>query len=162
MRYYIDTEFIERGHRYPIELISIGVVAEDGREYYAVASDGWDESHASEWVRTNVLPNLGELDANWRTPRTAIAQNIIDFVGTDKPEWWSYYGDYDWVVFCQLFGLMIDLPKGWPMFCRDLIQLCKDLGNPELPKQLVDRHNAIEDARHFRVMHDFLLALQRK
>lgn len=31
MRYFYDTEFIEDGHT--IELISIGVVAEDGREY---------------------------------------------------------------------------------------------------------------------------------
>jgi hypothetical protein len=35
MRYFIDTEFNERGCRFPIELISIALVVEDGREFYA-------------------------------------------------------------------------------------------------------------------------------
>lgn len=35
MRYFYDTEFIEDGHT--IDLISIGVVAEDGRSYYAIS-----------------------------------------------------------------------------------------------------------------------------
>ena len=34
MKYFIDTEFIESGPLNPIQLISIGVVAEDGREFY--------------------------------------------------------------------------------------------------------------------------------
>src|SRR4051812_11038169 len=34
MKYFYDTEFLEDGQT--IELISIGIVAEDGREYYAV------------------------------------------------------------------------------------------------------------------------------
>jgi hypothetical protein len=33
MKYWMDTEFIERP--YTIDLISIGLVAEDGREFYA-------------------------------------------------------------------------------------------------------------------------------
>lgn len=51
MKYFIDTEFNERGlltrksffNKYrqinTIELISIGIVAEDGREYYAISKD---------------------------------------------------------------------------------------------------------------------------
>ena len=34
-RYFIDTEFMEDGHT--IELISIGICCEDGREFYAVS-----------------------------------------------------------------------------------------------------------------------------
>lgn len=52
MRYFYDTEFIEDGHT--IELISIGVVAEDGREYYAVSTE-FDPERAGSWVRTHVL-----------------------------------------------------------------------------------------------------------
>jgi hypothetical protein len=37
VRYFYDTEFIDDG--YNIELISIGVVAEDGREYYAISTE---------------------------------------------------------------------------------------------------------------------------
>jgi len=40
----------------------------------------------------------------------------------DKPIFYGYYSDCDWVVFCQLFGKMIDLPKGFPMYCIDLKQ----------------------------------------
>ncbi|HEU4360304.1 MAG TPA: hypothetical protein VFR27_02205, partial [Mycobacterium sp.] len=53
MRYFYDTEFIDDG--YTIELISIGVVAEDGREYYAVSTE-FDAGRAGPWVRTHVLP----------------------------------------------------------------------------------------------------------
>jgi len=35
---------------------------------------------------------------------------------------YAYYADYDWVVFAQLFGKMKDLPKGFPMYCKDLKQ----------------------------------------
>jgi len=37
-------------------------------------------------------------------------------------EFYAYYADYDWVVFCQLFGTMNDLPKGFPVYCIDLKQ----------------------------------------
>lgn len=40
-----------------------------------------------------------------------------------KPEFYGYYADYDWVVFCWLFGRMLDLPKDYPMYCRDLKQM---------------------------------------
>lgn len=40
-----------------------------------------------------------------------------------KPEFYGYYSDYDWVAFCWLFGKMIDLPKGFPMYCKDLKQM---------------------------------------
>lgn len=72
---------------------------------------------------------------------------ILDFVsaGGSPPEFWGYYADYDWVAFCWLFGAMIDLPKGWPMYCRDLKQVADDLG-VRLPHSN-DRHNSLGDAR---------------
>lgn len=158
MRFYLDTEFIERGHSHPIELVSVGIVAEDGREFYAVASDGWDEAHADDWVKQNVLAHLGDVE---RMSRDDMAAGIRRFVGL-APEFWAYYADYDWVVFCQLFGRMIDLPQGWPMFCRDVKQLCCDLGNPKLPKQTGTEHHALADARHCKVMHEWLVDFERK
>lgn len=153
MRYYLDTEFIERGYE-KIELISIGLAAEDGREFYAVASDGWDESHASDWVRANVLPFLGDGE---RFTRQVIALSIQDFVGAgERPEVWGYYSDYDWVLLCQLFGTMMDLPESWPKYCLDVKQLAVSMGNPRLPKQIAGEHNALADARHIKVMHEFL------
>ncbi len=84
----------------------------------------------------------------------------------DFPEFYGYYSDYDWVLFCSLFGKMIDLPEGFPMYCFDLkqeldrkvmnsgncidkksfykhLEYCKKLEN--YPKQTKE-HNAIFDA----------------
>ena len=148
MRYYFDTEFIERGALYPITLISIGIVAEDGREFYAESSE-FNREDCNPWVQANVLPHL----RFGGVTRREIADAVRAFVGDDpKHEFWAYYADYDWVVFCQLFGTMIDLPHGWPMFCLDLIQEVKRLGLPReaLPPDPTDEHYALADARWVR------------
>lgn len=138
-RFWFDTEFIEDGKT--IDLISIGIVSEDGREYYAEVEE-CDLSRAAPWVQENVIVHLtGE-----RKPRAQIAAEIVTFVG-EKPEFWAYYADYDWVALCQLYGRMIDLPKGWPMFCRDVKQLAVSVGDPKLPKQTTIEHHALADAR---------------
>jgi hypothetical protein len=72
---------------------------------------------------------------------------------------WAYYGDYDWVVLCQLFGTMMDLPEGWPMFAMDVKQLCVSLGDPRLPEQTSAEHHALSDARWTREAWDFLVRL---
>ena len=140
MRVWFDTEFIEDGKT--IELISIGAVREDGAEFYAESAD-CDLNRASDWVKQNVFPSLRGGSA--RLPRLTIARHMREFAG-EKPEFWGYYAAYDWVVLCQLFGTMMDLPKGWPMFCRDIKQECNRLGNPSLPVQGKSEHNALADA----------------
>jgi hypothetical protein len=149
VRYWFDTEFIEDGKT--IDLISIGIVGEDGREFYA-ESEECDLAKASPWVRDNVLPHLRHV----RLPRADIATAIVEFVGTEKPEFWAYYADYDWVALCQLFGTMMDLPKGWPMYCRDIKQWCDSLGDPKLPEQLAAEHHALADARWNKQAWEFL------
>lgn len=170
MRYWFDTEFIEDGKT--IDLISIGIVAEDGREFYAESLDA-DLSKANGWVKENVLVHLwarqtDKGNANrWSRDggtggllnRRHIASEIVAFCDPDrngKPEFWAYYADYDWVVLCQLFGTMMDLPKGWPMYCRDIKQWCDDLGNPKLPEQGKGEHHALADARWNRQAWEFL------
>lgn len=136
-----------------IELLSIGVVAEDGREYYAESGEA-DLSHANDWVVQNVFPwlHVQRQGANWvwdQHPevksRQQIASDLLAFAG-ESPIWWGYFADYDWVVFCQLFGRMIDLPKGWPMYCMDVKQLAVELGASRLPKQDGVEHHALADA----------------
>lgn len=136
MRFWFDTEFIEDGHT--IELISIGIVSEDGRTFYREFH--FDEDKASDWVRQNVFPHLN----HDRRDRYEIRREIVKFMG-EKPEIWAYYADYDWVALCQLFGTMMDLPEGWPMYCRDVKQWCDMVGNPALPKQARE-HHALADA----------------
>lgn len=153
MKIWFDTEFIEDGKT--IDLISIGAIREDGCAYYAENSD-CDMNKASDWVKANVFPSLRKgADC---IPRLRIAWEFQEFVG-EKPEFWGYYADYDWVVLCQLFGTMMDLPKGWPMYCRDIKQLCDSLGNPKLPKQGKGEHHALADARWNRTAWEFLAGL---
>jgi hypothetical protein len=143
MRIWLDTEFMEDGKT--IELLSIGIVREDGAEYYAVNSEA-DVSKANPWVKENVLPKIDFKDAK---PRNQIRQEVEKILRADgsKPEIWGYYADYDWVAVCQLFGRMVDLPKGFPMYCRDIKQFCVEIGNPDLPKQDKSEHHALADAR---------------
>lgn len=157
VKYFLDTEFIEAGRKNPLQLISIGIVCEDGREGYSVSNE-FDETLASDWVKENVISKLNPMIP--RQPVWMIAKEVEQFIleGSGKPEFWAYYADYDWVVFCQMFGTMMDLPKGFPMYCRDIKQLCDDLGNPRLPKQESGEHNALEDARWNKQAYDYLTA----
>jgi hypothetical protein len=155
MKFWFDTEFYENGKT--IELISIGVVAQDGRTYYAETLDAPDLVGASEWLKNNVGPHL-------RGPnklRTHIANELVGFMG-EKPEIWAYFADYDWVVLCQLYGRMIDLPKGWPMFCRDVKQLADSMGNPALPAQTSVEHDALADAMWCRDAWEYLRDMARE
>lgn len=150
MKYFYDTEFIEDGHS--IDLISIGIVAEDGREYYAISTEfDYKKAEQNEWLKENVLSKLPPeyTSPDWKT-RSQIKQDILDFIGEDKPEFWAYYADYDHVALCQIFGKMIDLPKGWPMYTNDLKQLLNSLGNPRIAKQKDGEHNALSDAKWLR------------
>ena len=140
MKIFFDTEFIEDGKT--IDLISIGMVREDGKRFYAENSE-CALARADDWLKQNVFPHLVGEKA-WMT-RSEIREAVVDFAG-EKPKFWAYYADYDWVVLCQLHGRMIDLPEGWPRYCRDLKQLLDDVGNPRVPKQAADEHNALQDA----------------
>lgn len=155
MKYFLDTEFSERGNKYPVTLISIGIVDENGRTFYAVSSEFRDRD-CNDWVRENVLPHL---NVERRHTLKDIAAEVRGFIGGEVPEFWGYYCDYDWVVFAQMFGTMMDLPNGWPMYCRDLKQLCDDKGNPKLPAQTSTEHNALADARWNREVYYFLKEL---
>lgn len=147
LKFFYDTEFIEDGST--IELVSIGIVAEDGREYYAVSRE-FDASSANEWVRTNVLSKLpGSDDAAWKS-RATIRDEVLEFltVGGSKPELWAWVGAYDHVVLAQLWGDMRQLPPEVPRFTRELKQYWEMAGRPRLPQIPAGNHDALVDARH--------------
>lgn len=172
-----------------IDLISIGIVAEDGREFYAVSKEfnlweAWNRYQLDNgsgdqrnlppvrvyWLRENVLKsifddlnkrqeykghtvftftyhNMKRLIKIYGVSNKKISKRVLDFIvplndrfdrqigfksiadtiEKLKPEFYGYYADYDWVVFCWLFGRMMDLPKGFPMYCIDLKQMLNEL-----------------------------------
>lgn len=154
MRYFLDTEFIDDG--LTISLISIGVVAEDGREFYAESMQvPWHK--ASDWLLANVRPHLRN-DLETLAPEDAIAERLRAFIGDDRPEFWSWCSAYDWVVICQLYGTMMDKPEGWPSYCRDLQQELDrhGLDDDEVPAHPGTAHDALADAHWHRDIHEFL------
>lgn len=155
MRYWYDTEFIESGYA-PIHLLSIGIVAEDGREYYA-AVRGAPLASAGDWVKANVIPYLG----GPVKARREIAQDIYRFCSADgrPPELWGYFPHYDHVIFCQLFGTMMDLPPGWPQLTLDVMQEYIRAGRRDLPEHTGQEHNALDDARWTRAAWERIAAV---
>jgi hypothetical protein len=145
-RFFYDCEFIEDGRT--IELISIGVVAEDGREFYAVSTE-FDPERAVAWVRTRVLPKLPPpSDPAWRS-RARIRDDLLEFLTAPglPVELWAWYAAYDHVVLAQLWGAMPALPRAIPRFTHEIRQLWESAGAPPIPDAGEDRHDALADAR---------------
>jgi hypothetical protein len=168
MKYFFDCEFLEDGRT--IDLISIGVVCEDGREYLAINKFAdFNRILDESWLVENVLPHLGfnkPADESWvdfyypgrmypeMNERSELFKNpdqikndLIEFITGDNIEFWAYYGDYDWVCLCRLFGQMIDLPEGWPKLCYDLRQWLNHKGLDYIRQPDDAPHHALLDAR---------------
>jgi hypothetical protein len=174
MEYHLDTEFIELSEKKTIDLISIGIVAGDGREYYAI-SEEFDASTASEWVVENVLNKLPPRPGSFKSTEVSLRQRyeskawksrkrikkeLLDFIVPDENgiQFWAGWAAYDWVVFCWIFGCMVDLPKGYPNYCNDVIQWMNQLGlkRENLPPKPEDAHNALADAHWVKQAYDVL------
>lgn len=251
MKYFYDTEFLEGtqkkrwwniGKQKPtIDLISIGVVCEDGREYYAISKDfnlkeAWDRydeeiqhfygdlrnkfpngrKQKKYWIRENVLKpiyydwvgkdvnfhevehftyeNFKRLLKKYGKSNSQIAKELkqfiyekedvlynkqeldFDSVGDvkSKIQLYGYYSAYDHVALSWLFGKMIDLLKGFPMYTIDLKQTfdekqeCREkhknsrLISPlslkeceDYPKQ-TNEHNTLSDAIFVKNLYHFL------
>lgn len=129
-----------------IDMISIGIYREDGESYHCLSSE-YRHKDASEWVKENVIIPIyidrvhGDQRNHWSAEtfhkyfgktNEQIKLEVLEFFGCWRDvhfyrapegiEVYGYYSDYDWVLLCSLFGRMIDLPKGFPMYCIDLKQ----------------------------------------
>lgn len=159
-RWYYDTEFLEDGKT--IELLSIGLVSDTGQTYYAVNEEfPMMRGRADPFLKQHVLPKIGS--AMFFRSRKRIAQDVQSVLSAHGGdiELWADFGAYDHVALCQLFGRMMDLPKGIPYFTNDLSQELRRLGvrRSELPQgNPEDEHNALSDARVLRTQHQYLLA----
>jgi hypothetical protein len=108
-RYFVDTEFtgFEDCH-----LISIAIVGEDGREFYAERTD-FDLTACSDFVKAVVLPQLGQVPGRampLEQLRTELHAWLAAVPKKPKPVLcYDYHGDY------ELLGALLDggLPSGW-------------------------------------------------
>lgn len=158
---WFDTEFIDYantvpGHPNEIGLLSIGLVKADGSTYYAQNKD-IDLTHANEWVQKNVYCHF---EASAWKPKSQIRDEVKDFCGI-QPEFWCYFGAYDWVCMCQLFGTMLDLPSSkywWPHYYMDIQQLRAQNGIVILPEHTGRKHHALDDAIWTKECHKFIRA----
>lgn len=155
MRYFIDTEFDWRVDHYlgqaMLRPIGVGIVAEDGREFYGTYCRGL--VGATPFVRDHVLPVAGtrfagatHVDREFgdKYPPGPVGDEIRAFVGDDVPEFWGDRTAFDYAVLSMLMGTFADWPTGWPMVVFDLAAMGVEVGPSTLP------HHALADARAVR------------
>jgi hypothetical protein len=169
LKHFYDTEFIDDGRT--VDLISIGIVCEDGTYYYAVSSE-FDQSKllATPWLVDNVWPHLplrdnqvGGLELNptsiWVKDRATIAQEVWEFLtmgGRDTPELWAWYDAHDFIALTQLWGPLHQIPDLLPKCGRDLKQEFDRQGQRWKPPTDGSEHNALADARWDRQVAELL------
>lgn len=186
MKVFYDWEFIEDGRS--IEPISIGMVADDGRELYLVNEEVDDDPlkkriRRHRWLMDNVIPHLPLRDGkvnrssahtqggdwghysldqhdNRVVSRRFMRNAIRNFLEASAPvELWGYYSAYDHVLLAQQYGPMISRPAAMPMWTNDVQQVAATMGlDNSLPEQTGTAHNALDDARWTKAAWEYLNA----
>lgn len=108
-RYFIDTEFTDFKAS---QLISIAIVSEDGREFYAECSD-FERPLCSDFVRSIVLPQLGQFPDRsmpFAVLRVELQAWLLAVPLKPKPVL-CYDSNYDFELVTHLLGG--PLPRGW-------------------------------------------------
>jgi hypothetical protein len=166
MKVFFDTEFTGLHQR--TTLISIGLVSEDGRSFYAEFND-YDRAQVDDWLKDNVLAHLQveqigrlrhvqylSLVRIYGESTTTIAADLIDWLAQfDRVEMISDCLAYDWVLFCELFGGAFGVPKNVYYIPFDLSTALLLHGeDPDVNREgfagMTDggpKHNALWDAR---------------
>jgi hypothetical protein len=146
MLVFFDTEFTELSPA--AKLISVGLVTEDGREFYTELADTWRLDDCSEFVKSEVLPLLeGGVYLKTRAELCLALGNWLESLDgsvslvTDAPSW-------DWPWIASIFNED-------HLFPANLVHRPVML---ELPEQQLEemrataprRHHALDDARVMR------------
>jgi hypothetical protein len=189
-RVYLDTEFLpadptNRG------LVSIGLTDDQGRSYYAVNRDvDADALLRNAWMRNNVVPYLprtresvnvaptpfgalGPVVVEWQvdwdhddvkpleTIRSEVASYFAD-THASETRLYAYYGGQDIGRLHMLWDNdWPRMPQFIPQWFTELQALIVDAGNPRLPEQQAGEHHALADAKHNRLMHEYLIGLEK-
>ncbi len=163
MNIFFDTEFTDLTQN--SQLISIALVSDCGKMFYAVFDD-WDIEKCSDFVKNEVLTNLDFSDINLSADCTQLKGNKAQIVRAltewlaqfDAIQMWADVSHYDWVFFCELFGGALHIPQQIHYMCLDLATLILSKGF-DIDKKRVELlaeygispkfslHNALSDAQ---------------
>lgn len=133
---FFDTEFT--GLHKNTTLISIGLISDEGKRFYAELTD-FDETQCNEWIEKNVLDNLilsGNEDmakALGDDCMTTVVLGNKECVRKELLEWLSNFGDdiqlvsdvahYDMVLLTDLLAeSALELPEYINPYCHDINQ----------------------------------------
>ena len=117
---FFDTEFT--GLHQNTTLISIGLISECGKTFYAEFND-YDFKQIDDWLKENVIDNLQYNGIFQKLDETknsisykSTTENIKEKLTTwleqfGEVEVWSDCLSYDWVLFNQIFGHAFNIPK---------------------------------------------------
>lgn len=134
MNIYFDTEFT--GLHKNTTLISIGMIAENGRTFYAELND-YDKNQVNDWIKDNVIANLVHGGKSFNhtfddcTSCSCVMSESKEHVKTELEKWLSQFDSvqlvsdvchYDMVLFIDLFGSAFDLPQNVNASCHDINQ----------------------------------------
>jgi len=153
-RIYFDTEFT--GLHQNTTLISLGMVSECGKVFYAEFTD-FDRTQIDDWLQKNVINNLFlaelgshvavKIDENPKIKHDwtflGTKQNLIeskhleDYINQfERIEIWSDCLSYDWVLFCQLWGHAFNIPKNIYYIPFDVCTTFKEKGiDPDINRE---------------------------
>ena len=175
MKVFFDTEFT--GLHKNSTLISIGLIAENGREFYAEFCD-YDNKQVDEWLQENVINNL-----KFKNCENFINSNNIDFItmkgtkhdvrvalsdwfmGFNNVEMWTDCGAYDWVLFCDIFYHAFNIPSNIYYIWYDICTLMNikgvdsDISREKFIEDSIygDKHNSMYDARVIKACYEKLI-----
>ena len=138
MKIFLDTEFT--GLQKNTQLISIGLISETGKEFYAEFASVNTEQ-VEDWIKENVLTNtvkygnvnivdivLNEEDYHFGT-KEEIKKELSNWLNQfEDVELVSDVCHYDMVLFIDIFGTAFDIPKNVSPVCHDINQ---DISNLE-------------------------------
>ena len=183
---YFDTEFT--GLHQNTTLISIGIISDCNKTFYAELLD-YNKSQIDTWLQDNVISNLRLSDKNILikknkledgsfesteilTDLISLKSHLTDWLNQfDDIEIWSDCLSYDWVLFNEIFGGALKLPKKINYIPFDICTQFKLLGiDPDINReefsevdlQDAQKHNALWDAKIIKMCHDKLLKLNIK
>lgn len=174
---FFDCEFT--GLHQKTTLISIGLISECGKTFYAELTD-YDESQINEWLQKNVIDKLtlqnegyvGSYDCmNVRGDMELLQTNLRDWLNQfGKVEIWSDCLAYDWVLFNNIFGGAFSIPDNVYYIPFDLCTLFKVYGfDPDISREEfsgmdseTEKHNALWDAKVIKACYDKLMNGERE